>query len=133
MKLSQLPRNVHHQVILMNSIVVADSCMLIMLRPFHIRFETLTCTCDSYMPCVIDSRVDAACIYGCSVVVESYVAFGHLYAIDTTQQYAIPSHLSLLPSQLIDASTSVLLTTTQLLQLFDRFASCFSESTGFCR
>ena len=52
-----------------------------MLRPLHTRVESLTCTSDSYTPLIIDSSDNTAYTYGCSIISDSNIAFGHLSAV----------------------------------------------------
>ena len=56
-----------------------------MLRLFHIRVESLTCTSDNYTPFIIDSSDNTAYACGCSIILDSNIAFGHLSDVDTTQ------------------------------------------------
>jgi hypothetical protein len=74
-------------------------------------------------------------VYGCVVVSDRDNDFGHLQSVESTPEYIDSSSVKILASQCVDFDSLSHLTPiqlSQLLNLLDRFRSCFSVTPGFC-
>ena len=96
------------------------------LRRYNVRVNSVQCHAASYIDGYVLSDINI-----CTVIREEHDEFGHVPTVD-----ACANNLEeLLPSQKIDSNGLSHLSTKerrQLLNVLDRYPSCFSEKAGVC-